>query len=293
MRLYIIGNGFDIRHGLPTGYKHFKSYVKERDKELYEAIEEFLPAGDEWNDLEKALGEIDYDNILDKCEVFLVPYSAEDWSDAFHHDYQYEVDKITHLLSERLKEHFTNWVKGIDITIAHTPNQYIPPIPMESIYFSFNYTNTLQQVYSIPESNIIHIHGNCCCDKDIKLGHGFKIEKSLNPYAGPDQDSRIAEAYDNINEYFGTTFKPVEDIIKDRNDFFSSLKNVHEVFIFGHSLAEIDGEYFSKINKNIQGNSQWVIALYEGETKSGCLEDYGINSSNILFVQYENKILKI
>ncbi|MBL2254040.1 hypothetical protein ELI93_30085, partial [Klebsiella pneumoniae] len=27
MRLYIIGNGFDIRHGLPTRYKHFKSYV--------------------------------------------------------------------------------------------------------------------------------------------------------------------------------------------------------------------------------------------------------------------------
>ncbi|MHA8909948.1 AbiH family protein, partial [Klebsiella pneumoniae] len=26
MRLYIIGNGFDIRHGLPTRYKHFKSY---------------------------------------------------------------------------------------------------------------------------------------------------------------------------------------------------------------------------------------------------------------------------
>ncbi|MBL1535066.1 hypothetical protein ELC69_29050, partial [Klebsiella pneumoniae] len=24
MRLYIIGNGFDIRHGLPTRYKHFK-----------------------------------------------------------------------------------------------------------------------------------------------------------------------------------------------------------------------------------------------------------------------------
>lgn len=32
MRLYIIGNGFDIRHGLPTGYKHFKSYVAKMTK---------------------------------------------------------------------------------------------------------------------------------------------------------------------------------------------------------------------------------------------------------------------
>ncbi|WP_419236194.1 bacteriophage abortive infection AbiH family protein [Serratia fonticola] len=292
MRLYIIGNGFDIRHGLPTGYRHFKSYVEERDKELYEAIEEYLPAGDEWNDLESALGEIDYDSILDKCEMYLVSYSAEDWSDAFHHDYQYEVDKITRLLSERLKELFTDWVKGIDITIAHTPTQYIPPIPMESLYFSFNYTNTLQLVYSIPESQITHIHGNCGYDEDIKLGHGFKVDESLNPYAGPDQDTRIAEAYDNINEYFGTTFKPVEDIIKEENEYFSSLKNVNEVFVLGHSLAEVDGEYFAKINKSIQENARWVIALYKDEIKSGSLNDYGISATNISFVQYEDETLK-
>ncbi|MFL7853368.1 AbiH family protein [Providencia rettgeri] len=59
MRLYIIGNGFDIRHGLPTGYKHFKSYVAKNDQELYDSIEEYIPAGDEWNELESALGEID------------------------------------------------------------------------------------------------------------------------------------------------------------------------------------------------------------------------------------------
>ncbi|MCW4407577.1 bacteriophage abortive infection AbiH family protein, partial [Escherichia coli] len=37
MRLYIIGNGFDMRHGLPTGYKHFKSYVEKNDQDLYDA----------------------------------------------------------------------------------------------------------------------------------------------------------------------------------------------------------------------------------------------------------------
>ncbi|MEK8746646.1 AbiH family protein, partial [Escherichia coli] len=54
MRLYIIGNGFDMRHGLPTGYKHFKSYVEKNDQDLYDAIEEYIPAGDEWNELENA-----------------------------------------------------------------------------------------------------------------------------------------------------------------------------------------------------------------------------------------------
>lgn len=288
MRLYIIGNGFDIRHGLPTRYKHFKSYVAKNDKELYDAIEEYIPAGDEWNELESALSEIDYELILQNSEMFLVTYNTEDWSDAYHHDYQYEVDKITRMLSARLKEQFADWVKGINIADAYNSEQYIPPIPRESLYFSFNYTNTLQQIYAVPDAQIMHIHGNCSYDEDLILGHSFRVEKSLNPYIGPDQDIRIAEAYDSIDKYFGNTFKPSEDIIKEENVFFSSLKNVDEVIVLGHSLAEVDGEYFAEINKSIPKSARWIVALYKGEEKSGSLEDYDVRASNISFVLYED-----
>lgn len=288
MRLYIIGNGFDIRHGLPTRYKHFKSYVAKNDQELYDAIEEYIPAGDEWNELESALGEIDYELILQNSEMFLVSYNTEDWSDAYHHDYQYEVDKITRMLSARLKEQFADWVKGINIADAYNSEQYIPPIPRGSLYFSFNYTNTLQQIYAVPDAQIMHIHGNCSYDEDLILGHSFRVEKSLNPYIGPDQDIRIAEAYDSIDKYFGNTFKPSEDIIKEESVFFSSLKNVDEVIVLGHSLAEVDGEYFAEINKSIQKSARWIVALYKGEEKSGSLEDYDVRSSNISYVLYED-----
>lgn len=288
MRLYIIGNGFDIRHGLPTGYKHFKSYVAKNDQELYDSIEEYMPAGDEWNELESALGEIDYELILQNSEMFLASYNTDDWSDAYHHDYQYEVDKITRMLSARLKELFADWVKGINIADAYNSEQYIPPIPRESLYFTFNYTNTLQQIYAVPDAQIIHIHGNCSYDDDLILGHSFRVEKSLNPHIEPDQDTRIAEAYDSIDEYFGNTFKPSEDIIKEESIFFSSLKNVDEVIVLGHSLAEVDGEYFAEINKSIQENARWIVALYRGEEKSGTLEDYDVRDSNISYVQYED-----
>ncbi|WP_454225787.1 bacteriophage abortive infection AbiH family protein [Providencia huashanensis] len=292
MRLYIIGNGFDIRHGLPTGYKHFKSYVAKNDQELYDSIEEYIPAGDEWNELESALGEIDYELILQNSEMFLASYNTDDWSDAYHHDYQYEIDKITRMLSARLKKQFADWVKGINIADADNSEQYIPPIARESLYFSFNYTNTLQQIYAVPDEQIIHIHGNCSYDDDLILGHSFRVEKSLNPYIGPDQDTRIAEAYDSIDEYFGNTFKPsediIEDIIKEERVFFSSLKNVDEVIVLGHSLAEVDGKYFAEINKSIQENARWIVALYRGEEKSGSLEDYDVRDSNISYVQYED-----
>ncbi|WP_324255704.1 AbiH family protein [Klebsiella pneumoniae] len=104
----------------------------------------------------------------------------------------------------------------------------------------------------------------------------------------PDQDTRIADAYDSIDKYFGKTFKPSEDIIKEETVFFSSLKNVDEVIVLGHSLAEVDGVYFAEINKSIQENARWIVALYLGEEKSGSLEDYGIKHSNIFYVQYED-----
>ncbi|ENZ4843438.1 AbiH family protein [Klebsiella pneumoniae] len=56
MRLYVIGNGFDIRHGLPTRFCCFEAYVKRHNQQLYESISNFVPTEDEWNDLESALG---------------------------------------------------------------------------------------------------------------------------------------------------------------------------------------------------------------------------------------------
>ncbi|WP_222411876.1 AbiH family protein, partial [Yersinia aldovae] len=153
-------------------------------------------------------------------------------------------------------------------------------------------TNTLQQIYSIPDSQIKHIHGNCFYDDDLRLGHDFKAGVSLNLSAGPDQDTRIAEAYDSIDDFFGTTFKPVNEIINEESNYFLSLKDVDEVYVLGHSLASVDGIYFNKIKESIKPHAQWKVALYRDskrvEQKSGHLEDYGINSSNIIFSYYED-----
>ena len=38
MNLFIIGNGFDLAHGLKTGYTDFKEYLGEHNKPLFNTI---------------------------------------------------------------------------------------------------------------------------------------------------------------------------------------------------------------------------------------------------------------
>ena len=64
-KLYVIGNGFDRWHGIPSGYSQFKEYVRRRDRHIWDAVESYLPAGEDWSDLESALAEVDVDNIID------------------------------------------------------------------------------------------------------------------------------------------------------------------------------------------------------------------------------------
>lgn len=78
--LYIIGNGFDLHHRLPTQYWQFKNYLEKVDREVFDWVESYIAIDDEWAELELSLADLDTEDIVTELEGFLVPYSAEDWS---------------------------------------------------------------------------------------------------------------------------------------------------------------------------------------------------------------------
>ena len=57
MKLFIIGNGFDIKHGMNTKYHDFYKFVKCKHRESLELLEkEFgLDTDVEWNHLEQTI----------------------------------------------------------------------------------------------------------------------------------------------------------------------------------------------------------------------------------------------
>jgi hypothetical protein len=54
-KLYIIGNGFDIQHGLKSRFRDFKEYLDSKAGNLAEKLEEYFDGDALWSDFEETL----------------------------------------------------------------------------------------------------------------------------------------------------------------------------------------------------------------------------------------------
>lgn len=283
MKLYIIGNGFDLFHGMKTGYNDFKAYVVREDYDVYQAINDFAPAGDEWNELESSLGDIDFYNIIEECGMYLTPYGADDFKDRDNHNYEFEIERITNKLTSDLLNQFCNWVSKIEVPEG---NQYkkFKTIDPEAIFLTFNYTNTLEQLYSIKKDNIKHIHGSIDDSSQIILGHSWERTKTVNPAPGIDQDTRESGGYELLDKMFDLNFKNCSKIINKERVFFDSLHSVTQIVVIGHSLSDVDSKYFREILKHTPPNAIWQCALRDinqDQEKTDLLVNLGVIKENI------------
>ena len=293
--LYIIGNGFDIYHGIVSRYSDFKKFLCNADRALHDQIEEFLPIEGNWSDLEDALADIDVDSVIDIASEFLVSYGAEKWRDSYHHDYQYEIQSIIDGLSKQLKVRFSEWVRQIRIPSQAKAASKILALDKTAQYLTFNYTSTLSTVYKIQKSNILYIHGEAHnVDQDLILGHGWNPINivSRNDVPEPDMlDTRIMEGNELINGYFGKTFKNTESIINANQSYFNSLRNSTDIYILGHSLAHVDLDYFRKIVNSIDTDQvKWHISYYgdhEFKHHTNVMKDLGIDISKVQLLEMQ------
>ena len=133
-KLYVMGNGFDLWHDIPSSHREFKSFVKEHDRDLFDAVETYLGAEEDWSDLESALASIDVDNVIEDLDHFMVSYAADDWSDAYHHDFQYEVERVVERLSATLRIQFGKWIRQLAIPNRFSAGKRLQSIDANSLF---------------------------------------------------------------------------------------------------------------------------------------------------------------
>jgi len=150
--IFIIGNGFDLAHGINTSYGSFKTFLQKESssskqphvKSLIEIITRSTTDKDSWSDFETALGKINYSLYQNNGKA------------------QTNAVKL-------LKPFFKEWLVGIPLNEIQPIKKFRSLIdPHTDVFFTFNYTSTLENLYEA--KYVCHIHGETA--GNIIFGHG-------------------------------------------------------------------------------------------------------------------------
>ena len=298
-RLFVIGNGFDLHHNLPTGFNGFRDYVKKEFPESYDYISKFIlkessEEEKDWNDIENELAEtlaLNYDEMLEEAILSseMNMDRASYWSDI-----QFNAEYYNQELPN-LRKAFDEWVDGIEILGVVRPDKEIV-FSKEDLFLNFNYTETLQKLYGVEESQIVYIHGR---KGTLKVfGHNKTFFEPL-PMSrltqedydlGCEDDWRIEEAKAILNGIPKLFLKDSGAIIRNNCKFFDSFKDFEEIVFMGWSLGKQDEIYMKKILSCLSDEARIWVVYYVPENASRYqryFEEYGGFSQEVMYYPWE------
>lgn len=182
-KLFVIGNGFDLAHELRTSYEDFKKYIVDeyldgKYKEKVPDVEEISDVeevsdekkaifildiislaegeGKKWGNVESSLGELQYEYVLDPIyDTFEDGDGANEFSEA--ETIKYYASNISDALSP-VKALFKEWIERIEITNTVVKPKFRDLIGENDKFLTFNYTETLEEIYKVNKERVCHIH---------------------------------------------------------------------------------------------------------------------------------------
>ncbi len=178
--LYIIGNGFDLHHGIASKYSDFKIYLAKHDRDLLHALENLYDCEDIWGDFEENLLTISRETFINYISP-LFPVNEVDDEDFTYAELFFSQDSAGEMvdeLTENLRKRFHQWIRTL--TMPPDYEQSLIEVDANALFLSFNYTGFIETVYQVPAHQICYLHGKKS-DKtgSIILGHGESPENSL------------------------------------------------------------------------------------------------------------------
>lgn len=227
--LYVLGNGFDLMHNIPSRYSDFKLFLENKKEynELYSILNELFDKVELWRDFENELSKPNQSLLTKLNKIFGINVIGKEFK-------------------KKLQEAFNAWIRQVN----NFKINKIFKFRRTDIFLSFNYTTTLEIGYDIELDNILHIH-NCIGDN--------LFDGSIPCIFG--HDSR--EFNDANKEWIEATFKNTDEIIKKNITWFDNLKtkDIDEIRVIGFSYNKVDDRYFQEINR-VLPNKQWILNLY-------------------------------
>lgn len=274
--LYIIGNGFDLYHGLKTSYRDFFEFILKHSKiecdtrcKIICYLKDIY-GEDLWNIFEEALGNPNKEAISILSNINSKRYNGR--KDKLI-DKQNTLDGI----DSDIRFCFTEWINYIKKS-PEQPTKILNLDNSDSIFLTFNYTDILESVYGINKSHICYIHDEDNGTENSTIGDIQDVRKFIFGC-----NIKQAEQYKDDEEIY----RFVQELSKDVSahmkserwlNLISQLDGVECIYTLGHSIAEVDYPYFEKI-KEVIPFAKWYYArtdkFAEDKVKSN-LENIGI-----------------
>lgn len=294
-KLYFIGNGFDKHHRMKCGYDDFKSWLKKYDKRVYSNLKRLYGdlQDDWWSNFEESLSNFDSSKFPTKivaANLFKLRRQLEEryGEDGLSCIDDYEEKNGTNYdelpaeiakfemshLKDDLNRNFGEWVKSIEM-----PDESKKDCDLDTnaIFFTLNYTRTLEDLYKINEEQVVHLHGSVDNQTFIfghnKIAeemreHNWKKRMYDNPADDKGYDARMAmyEAAEDLK-------KPMESVFYEYCDEFESLRNIEELEVLGFSYSPIDLPYLERIIK-VTGKDIKVRLGWHNEKDKNAAESF-------------------
>ena len=259
--LYVIGNGFDLHHGVPSGYKDFRTWLERvKDWDTLTTINEiFSPCNSNWwKHFEENLSSANTLEIaLEEARENYPDFGSDEFRDADWYDAEIAVEHKFEEAYEKIRAAFAKWVATLPYGNVE---KKIRLKRSGSSFINFNYSLTLEKLYHIKDSQIFHIHGKGDGKGELVLGHGLsqkKIEEMMDESNKPDDEDDEGDdfvtqrakgaAIDGVYKQR----KKVDEIIRKNDSWFEGLKDVTHIHFYGHSFADVDIPYFRKIFRSV------------------------------------------
>lgn len=310
--LNIIGNGFDLFHGLPTSYYYFACFLLSEDEELYddlaemygfskgiihhfsEEIERGIDDVGYWREFERHLGYLSSQWV----ENSLIDDLYLEYPDAV----DLEIEQPNH--SSKIKEMLRRW---IETTIDTKMNYSIirkmigtnkVDFSENDTFVSFNYTHTLEKVYGI--QNILHIHGeaNGPIFSELIVGHGNtaiikeledKIsELDLDDYDQPSRNRKIEYQFEK--DVLKELRKPIENCREKLRTFINGIDQPDNICVYGFSLGDVDIPYLQLIHEQWP-TCKWQFSYYaetDKESIERAAKNLNLNTSQYNTFMFNN-----
>ena len=289
--LLIIGNGFDLAHGLPTSYKHFiEAFINKLAANPHDFPELITPYAET---LDSEGFKTYLDNHLYKnkfLKLLISDYSEKNWCDIedLYFKELTSMKNSTHIQSlnkdfSRIKYELETYLSNLNWKPpGHSyfkrilkPEDFTDKLTI----LNFNYTDYYTDYVELGRTQVINIHGSLG-SKDNPMIFGYAAtEAQIKEYR--EFDNEYMRNIKRTNYKFSGKYDDLLEVME--TDFQYGLR----VFILGHSCGPSDRLILSQIFNNPK--VKWIeIAYFNKEA----FFNQVVNIENLLEQEeYFNKIV--